>query len=168
MRPIYLLVAIVALILPLSVHAEHARIELKVIPHDPVTGAEGEAVTASADTDPPQGGLNKRPVAKVTAGQPLVLQFFLTNTYPHGVKKNVTVRYFVVREEKIGQKEVPSFKDGAVTDGKFKMPFKPACRVGAQVQFHIDKPGIYLLRVETQNTDSDHEHFSAIDIHVEK
>ena len=46
MRPIYLLVATVGLILPLSVHAEHARIELKVIPHDPVTGAEGEAVTA--------------------------------------------------------------------------------------------------------------------------
>ena len=64
-------------------------------------------------------------MAKVTAGQPLVLQFFLTNTYPHGVKKNVTVRDFVVREEKIGQKEVPSLKDGTVTDGNSRCHSSP-------------------------------------------
>ena len=28
--------------------------------------------------------------------------------------------------------------------------------------------GVYLLRVETLNTDSDHEHFSAIDVEVGK
>jgi hypothetical protein len=34
------------------------------------------------------------------------------------------------------------------------------------VALRINKPGIYLLRIETLNTDSDHEHFAAIDVEV--
>jgi hypothetical protein len=79
----------------------------------------------------------------------------------------VTVRFFVVREKKAGQKEVPDLHGGVVTQGNFQLDFKPNCRVGARVQFQLAEKGIYLLRVETQNTDSDHEHFSAIDIQAE-
>ena len=96
------------------------------------------------------------------------MQFFLTNTYPHGVKKDVSVRYFLVREEKARQKKVPALGKETVLKGEFKLNFKPQCRVGSRVLFHIDEPGIYLLRVETVNTDSDHEHFAAIDVQVEK
>ena len=120
------------------------------------------------DREPPAGGRNERPLAKVKAGEPLALQFFLTNTYPHGVKKDVTVRYYVVREGKRGQKGVPGLKQGTVTEGQFKMNFKPGCRVGSRVAFRVKEPGFYLLRVETLNTDSDHEHFSAIDVEVTK
>ncbi len=150
-----------------AAHAEHAKIELKVIHVSPQTGGEEDLATAAMDTDPPEGGRNPRPVAKVKAGEPLILQFFFTNTYPHGVKKNVGVRYYVVREDKLGQKPVPPLKK-TVVDGQFKMSFKPGCRIGSRVAFHIDEPGAYLLRVESVNTDSDHEHFSAIDIQVEK
>lgn len=168
MRLSCLLACLALIAWPLSARAEHARIELKLIHLDAASGAEGDAVTAQADTEPPAGGINKRPLAKVKAGEPLALQFFLTNTYPHGVKKNVTVRYYVVREQKLGQKRVPDLKAGAVTEGRFTMNFKPGCKVGSRVAFHIKEPGIYLLRVETLNTDSDHEHFSAIDVEVGK
>ncbi len=87
---------------PLAARAEHARIDLKLIHLDPGSGAEGDEVTAHADREPPAGGLNERPLATVKAGEPLALEFVLTNTYPHGVKKGVTVRYYVVREEKRG------------------------------------------------------------------
>ena len=30
----------------------------------------------------------------------------------------------------------------------------------------IDTPGVYLVRLETRNTQSDHEHFAAIDLIV--
>ncbi len=169
MKPILCLAAFLTLgLLPAAARAEHARIDLRVIPLDPETGAEGEAVSAAMDTDPPEGGHNKRPVARVKAGETLAMQYFLTNTYPHGVKKDVTVRYFLVREDKVGQKTVPALGKGTVLDGKFKLNFKPQCRVGLRVLFHIDEPVRYLLRVETVNTDSDHEHFSAIDVVVEK
>ena len=168
MKRLSWLAACVALAaLPLSARAEHARIDLNLSRVDADGGVVGDAVSAAADQEPPPGGYNERPVAKFKAGEPLALQFVLTNTYPHGVKKDVTVRYYVVREEKPGQKNVPDLKKGTVTEGKFTMNFKPKCRVGSRVLFSIKEAGVYLLRVETLNTDSDHEHFAAIDVQVE-
>ena len=37
----------------------------------------------------------------------------------------------------------------------------------ARVSFTLKEPGVYLLRVQTANTKSDHEHFSAIDLQAE-
>jgi hypothetical protein len=152
---------------PLPARTEHARIDLRVIRLDVKTGQNRDEVSAAADVEPPLGGLNPRPLFKVKAAEPLALQFVLTNTYPHGVKKGVTVRYFVAREAKLRQKTLPDLTRGVVTQGEFTMDFKPGCRVGARVLFTIKQPGAYLIRVETLNTDSDHEHFSAIDLQVE-
>lgn len=168
MKRLWLIACLALVACPLVVRAEHARIDLKLIRLEPARSGEEEVASAPVDQEPPLGGRNKRPLAKVKAGEELALQFVLTNTYPHGVKKDVTVRYFVVREQKPGQKNVPELTKGVVTEGTFKMNFKPGCRVGARVNFRIKEPGVYLLRVETHNTDSDHEHFSAIDIQADR
>ncbi|HEV3262790.1 MAG TPA: hypothetical protein VG013_38495 [Gemmataceae bacterium] len=147
------------------VSAEHANIELRFT-HGAKEGHAKVEEYDKADTDPPQGGIYPRPLFQAKANEPLVLQFFLTNKYPHGEKKNVIVRYFVVREEKPRQKTVPDLKKGTVTEGRFTLNFKPERRVGARVAFTIKEPGTYLLRVQTENTDSDHEHFSAVDLQV--
>jgi hypothetical protein len=152
---------------PLAARAEHASIELRVMRLDAQTNQTTDDVVARADQEPPLGGVNPRPLFKAKAGEPLVFQFMLTNTYPHGDKKDVRVHYFVVKEQKLRQKETPDPARGAVTQGRFTMTFKPKCRVGARVQFTVKEPGLYLLRVQTENTDSDHEHFSAIDLQVE-
>jgi hypothetical protein len=155
-----------ALCAPLA-WAEHATINLRIIRLAPPAGATEDEGSASADQEPPRGGHLPRPLFKVKVNEPLALQFVLTNTYPHGDHKNVIVRYFVVREAKERQKETPSLDEGVVVQGMYKMNFKPKCRVGARVQFTLREPGLYLLRVDTQNTQSDHEHFSAIDIRAE-
>jgi hypothetical protein len=142
-----------------AARAEHAAITLTV-------AGSGGRVEATADREPPLGGIRPRPQFTVHAGDPLVLQFNLTNIYPHGVKEGVIVRYFVARTQKIGQKELPELEHGAVTQGRVVVNQKPQSRVGARLQFHVDVPGIYLVRVETLNTESDHEHFSAIDLEV--
>ncbi len=158
-------VALLAWVMP--VWAEHASIDLKVLHFDPQTSALKDQVSASMDHDPPEGGSNPRPLLKVKAGDPLVLQFFFTNTYPHKDLKDATIRYFVVREEKANQKPLPDLTKDVVTDGQFTLNFKPQAKVGARVAFTIAKPGVYLIRVESVNTQSDHEHFSAIDLQVE-
>jgi hypothetical protein len=135
---------------------------------DAQTGKEKDEVSASVLQEPPAENVEQRPQFKAKAGEPLILQFILTNTYPHGEKKDVRVRYFVVRENKLKQKTVPDLREGVVTQGRFTLNYKPKCRVGARQSFTIKEPGSYLLRVQTENTDSDHEHFSAIDILVEK
>ncbi len=151
----------------LTVHAEHAAIALKVFRVETESGRTTEEVGAGADQEPPAGGVQLRPLFKVKAGEPLVLQFIYTNTYPHGVTKAVRIRYFIVRAEKVKQKTLPPLDEGVVTQGQFHLNFKPKCRVGARVAFTLRDPGVYLVRVDSFNTNSDHEHFSAIDLQVE-
>jgi hypothetical protein len=152
---------------PLAAWAEHANIELTVSRAEPAAGALKGDVSSSADSEPPAGGHIPRPLLKVKAGEPLVLQFFFTNTYPHGDLKGATVSYFIVREEKPRQANVPDRSRGVITQGRFTLNFKPKGRAGARVRFSIPAPGFYLVRVQSGNTQSDHEHFSAIDIQVE-
>src|SRR5262249_21660502 len=152
----------------LTARAEHAYIELRVMRLDADSGLSREEARAAVDTEPPAGGVHPRPLFKVKAGEPLVLQFIYTNAYPHGDTKNVRIRYFLARAEKVGQKTLPPLGDNVVTRGQFEMNFKPKCRVGARVAFTVREPGVYLLRVDSFNTNSDHEHFAAIDVQPEK
>jgi hypothetical protein len=161
------LLAVVVLAVPPVALAEHANIKLRIFRMDAETGKAREEADAAADEEPPAGGINPRPVFKARLNEPLVLQFILTNAYPHGELKDVTVRYFLVREDRAGQKTVPDITKGTVTQGQFKLNLKPKARVGARVAFTIRARGVYLLRVDTANTKSDHEHFSAIDVQVE-
>jgi hypothetical protein len=157
-----------------ALKAEHAEIDLRV-------SGQGKEATANADQEPPPGGRNDPPVLNVKVNKPIVLQFILTNTYPHRVLDHVTIRYYVVRVAKLGRKPAPSFRgsaspgekslplleEGVVTKGQVTMDFKPDCRVGTRLKFQIAEPGLYTARVETVNTQSDHEHFSAIDLAAE-
>lgn len=167
MRSDVMVAAIAFALLPLAASAEHAAINLRVLRVDAQSGKTTDEAKAAADEEPPAGGITPRPVFKAKVNEPLVLQFILTNIYPHGELKDVTVRYFVVRQDKIGQKKLPGLESGTITQGRFILNLKPKGRVGTRSAFTIPEPGAYLLRVQTTNTKSDHEHFSALDLLVE-
>ena len=141
--------------------AEHAKIELNL------SAAKGQQ-TAFVDQTPPPSGKNPRPVLKARAGETVSYQFVLTNVYPHKTLENVVVHFFVARQEKAGQKELPDLsREGDVAlEAAFDMDFKPGAKAGQRGRFQIDAPGVYLVRVETRQTQSDHEHFAAIDLVV--
>jgi hypothetical protein len=90
----------------------------------------------------------------------------MTNVYPHGMATQAGVHYFVVKEGQIGQKPVPPTTAGLVTEGTFTFDLKPQARIGARQQIVVHEPGVYLLRVESQRTQRDHEHFAAMDLQV--
>jgi hypothetical protein len=140
--------------------AEHAKIQLEV------ATPRGQA-TAFVDQTPPEWGKNPRPVLKAKIHEPIRIQYILTNVYPHKTLENVVVHFFVVRQKKSGQKEIPDLKGDVVLESAFDMDFKPGGKAGQRTTLKIDTPGAYLIRVETQKTQSDHEHFSAIDLVVE-
>ena len=139
--------------------AEHAKVQLEV-------SGRRDHVTAYVDQTPPEWGKNPRPVIQVRPGEPLKVQFLLTNVYPHKTLENVVVHFFIVRQEKPGQKEIPDLKGDVVLESAFEMDFKPGGKAGQRSKIRIDQPGVYLVRVETRNTHSDHEHFAAIDLVV--
>jgi hypothetical protein len=123
-------------------------------------------VTAHVDQTPPEWGKNPRPVLEVRANEPVKVNFLLTNVYPHKTLENVVVHFFVVRQEKAGQKEIPDLTGEVVLESAFEIDMKPGGKAGQRTTFRISEPGAYLVRVETRNTHSDHEHFAAIDLIV--
>ena len=162
MRPSLLFLAAAILWSPLSsvARAEHAKIELNVV------GRRGQ-VTAYVDQTPPEWGKNPRPVLKVRPNETVKIQCMLTNVYPHKTLENVVVHFFVVRKEKAGQKEIPDLKGEVVLESAFDMDFKPGGKAGQRTTLKIAEPGAYLIRVETRNTQSDHEHFAAVELIVD-
>lgn len=150
----------VLLLAPLA-GAEHFRIDLTV------KGTADEA-TAHSDTDPPPQGTQPRPVCHVTHGEEFTVQFFFSSNFPHDVQKNVTVRFFVAPEKEAGRKSPPDGSKPPVTKSTFVMDFKPDTgRVGLRQRLRIDQPGAYLVKVGSEHSDSDHEHFAAVDLVVD-
>ncbi len=143
--------------------AEHAKVTLDV-------SASGAQVTAYVDQTPPDHGKNPRPVIKAKVGEPIKIQWMLTNVYPHKTLEDVVVHFYVAREGSVGQKPTPdlSVEANVVLETAFEMDFKPGAKAGARNSFTIDRPGAYLVRVESRQTKSDHEHFAAVDLVIEE
>jgi hypothetical protein len=141
--------------------AEHAKINLDVV-------TPGGQQTAFVDQTPPASGKNPRPVIKAKVGEAIRVQWMFTNVYPHKTLENVVVHFFVAREEKAGQKDLPDLTgDAVVVESAFEMDFKPGSKAGQKHTLRLDRPGAYLVRVESRQTGSDHEHFAAIDLVIE-
>jgi len=148
------------LALSLSPIIEHAKVSLDV-------EAGGKKETAFVDQTPPEVGKNPRPVLKARVGETIKIQWTLTNVYPHKTLEDVLVHSYVVKQQKVGQKELPVIGDDVEMETAYRMDFKPGGKSGARCKLRIDTPGVYLIRVETRDTQSDHEHFAAIDLVVE-
>lgn len=144
---------------PALAWAEHAKITLEA-------STAREKVTANVDQTPPDWGKNPRPVLKARVGEPIRIQCVFTNAYPHKTLENVVVHLFIAREDKVGQHELPDLSGDVVTETAFEIDLKPGAKAGQRSTLSIDRPGVYLARIESRGTGSDHEHFAAIDIVV--
>ena len=80
--------------------------------------------------------------------------------------RNAGIRFYIVRERQLGQKAVPPLENLAA-EGSFTFNLKPAAKIGTKERVVISQPGFYLLRVESQRTQRDHEHFAAIDLEIQ-
>jgi hypothetical protein len=153
-------VPVMACVLTTCVRAEHAKINLEV-------ATARDQVTAFVDQTPPEWGKNPRPVLRAKVNEPIRINYLLTNVYPHKTLENVVVHFFIAPQKKVGQKELPNLKGDVVMESAFDMDFKPGSKAGQRSTLKITTPGVYLVRIETRNTQSDHEHFAAIDLVVE-
>ena len=143
-----------------SARAEHFDIKLTA------TAPNGTSKEAFADETPPIGGLNPRPVLRAKAGDTIAFQFIMTNVYEHESARNAGVRFYIVREQRAGQKAVPPLVN-LTAEGSFTFDLKPKAKIGGKERVVIAQPGIYLLRVESQRTQREHEHFAAIDLEIQ-
>ena len=152
--------SLLLVLLPCAARAEHFDIKLTA------TAPDGASKEAFADETPPIGGLNPRPVLRAKAGDTIAFQFIMTNVYEHESARNAGVRFYIVREQQAGQKAVPPLENLTV-EGSFTFNLKPKAKIGGKERVVLSQRGVYLLRVESQRTQREHEHFAAIDLEIQ-
>jgi hypothetical protein len=124
-------------------------------------------VRGQRDSEPPLGGAQTRPRVKARVGEALQIRWEMRNTSARTTLKEMVVHFFIVREEKAGQKETPDPRKGAVAENAFATDLAPGATTRGTLKIALDEPGAYLVRVESLYTQQDHEHFSAVDVEVE-
>ena len=157
--PAVLVVGWLALLAP--ARAEHFTIELKAKAGENSKTAKTDAV-ALGEKPKPRGILEAR------AGQDITVKWTLTCAAKKGEFKDVTVHFFVVKEEKVGQLAVPKLDKDVAAESALTMDFKPKDKSDGELTFKIETPGNYLLRLEALNGAGaeGHEHFAALDVVV--
>jgi len=142
--------------------ANHFTIDLRV-----EAGKAGK--TAHAET----AGIGARPkgrgVLDVQKGQRVRVKWVLRSAAAKEKAEDVVVHFFVVKEDRAGQRAVPKLTKDVTVETALTMDFKPKDKAQGELSFQIDKPGCYLLRLETigaaKGRDG-HEHFAALDLVV--
>jgi hypothetical protein len=133
-----------------------------------LTARSGKASeTAHAESAAARAKPQERHILRIKAGERITVQWKLSSTDPKATTKDVTVHFFVVREEKAGQQTVPKLDKNVVVESALTMDFGPKDKNESELSFTIDKPGCYLLRLETIGAlagPAGHEDFAALDV----
>jgi hypothetical protein len=151
-----------SLLFPGAARADHFAIDLKV---------SVRAGTKTAHADTAAIGVQPKPrgVVDVRAGEKIAVAWTLRSSDAKNTYNDVLVHFFVVREEKAGQQAVPPLDKSVAAESALTMDFKPGDRADATLEFTLESPGSYLLRLETIGAavgSDGHEHFAAMDLVV--
>jgi hypothetical protein len=143
-----------------AARADHFAVELEVKQKDVVKKAQADIAALGVKPKP-------RPSLEVKVGVPVTAKWTLSYTADKGKVKNVVVHFFVVKEEQAGQATIPRLDKDVWVETALTMDFGPKEKNQGDLTFTIDKPGVYLLRVETIGAAAGidgHEHFSSLDL----
>ncbi|MHB8522233.1 MAG: hypothetical protein ACYDH9_15950 [Limisphaerales bacterium] len=131
---------------------------------------EGATEKQDAETVPvrQQPRDSRRAVLHARVNEPLTVRW--TCVSPDGkAVPDVLVHFFVVREDRLNQAQVPDLKlDRVVVESALTMDFKDRDPAKANLSFKVDQPGTYLVRIEAQTPDATQltENFAALDLEV--
>jgi hypothetical protein len=142
--------------------ADNLTIDLKVKAGTTTKKAESEITAVGVKP-------KARSVLEATAGKTVSVTYSVTSTANKDTTKDVTVHFFVVKIDKVGQTTVPKLDKDVAAESALTMDFAPKDVAKGEMSLKIEKPGVYLLRVETIGAAvgvDGHEHFAAMDLVV--
>jgi hypothetical protein len=153
-----------SLLFPRSVRADDLAFAIDLEAKTPAVSKTAHADVVALGVKPKERG-----VLEAKAGQRVTVKWMLRNNDPKITFKDVTVHFFAVKEEKAGQLAVPKPDRDVPAESALSMDFKPKDANEGELSFTIDKPGVYLLRVETLDAaqgEDGREYFAALDLVV--
>jgi hypothetical protein len=110
-----------------------------------------------------------RKVLEAKAGQPITVRWTVRNAARTETFKDIVVHFFATKEEKADQQAVPKLDKDVAVETALTMDFKPADKTDGELIFSLEKPGCYLVRLETIGAvagSAGHEYFAAMDLIV--
>jgi hypothetical protein len=162
--PAFGLLVCAGLFIPTGARADDLAFAIDLDLKTPTAGKTAHADVVALGVKPKERG-----VLEAKAGQRLTVKWRLRNVDPKMTFKDVTVHFFAVKEEKAGQLAVPKLDRDVAAESALSMDFKPKDANEGELSFTIDKPGVYLLRVETLDAaqgEDGREYFAALDLVV--
>ncbi len=123
--------------------------------------------TAHAESAAPDFTPKDRGILEIKAGDRVTVKWKMSGTDPTAKIENITVHFFAVKEEMLGQKAKPKLDKGVVAESACTLDFGHGDKNEGELSFTIDDPGSYLFRVETIGAVAglaDHDDFAAIDV----
>jgi hypothetical protein len=161
-RILFPILAVVGSLLPGVVSGNDFEIGVTVTAGDSKVRTERTEETTLRPTEV------SRPTIAIAAQKTAGVSWHVENTGKADEFKDVLVHFFVVREDKPGQPEVPKLTENVTYEGALTMDFKPHEHADWQFDLKIDEPGSYLLRVETIGmlASHGHDHYAAMDLIV--
>jgi hypothetical protein len=143
MRPFACLIALVALVFGIQSTAASAAgfaVELKV-----TDGHTMQSARSGTPHDSRPGA--HRPSLEASVDRPITAEWTVTRIDP-AEAKDVLVHFYVVKLDRPGQAP-PSLEPAKVTiESALTMDFAKGKSSHAAMQFRVDGPGIYLVRIE--------------------
>ena len=109
----------------------------------------------------------ERPVLEVKAGDRVTVRWKMSGTDPKAKNEDVTVHFYAVKEEMVGQPAAPKLGKGVIAESALTMDFGPSDKNEGEMTFTIDQAGDYLFRLETIGAalgPAGHEDFAALDV----
>lgn len=143
-----------------SARADHFAIELEV--KDPKASHTAKTETAGLGVKP-----KPRAVLEVQAGDQVTVKWTLTSTASKDTIKDVLIHFYAVRISKAGDPPPPKLDKDVLLETASTMDFKPKDKSQGELTLKPEKPGVYLLRLETIGASAgtnDHEHFATLDL----
>jgi hypothetical protein len=111
----------------------------------------------------------RRKVLEMKAGQPVRVRWTLRRAAHQETLKDIVVHFFATKETMVGQQAVPKLDANVAVETALTMDFKPADKAESELIFTLEKPGCYLVRLETIGAiagSAGHEYFAAMDLIV--
>lgn len=144
-----------------AARADHFTIDLEVKAPKATKTVHAETLGLGVKAKP-------RTVLEIQAGDKISIKWTLASA-GKDVIKDVQVQFYAVKIPKPGDPP-PSPRDfdrDAVVQAALTMDFKPKDKTEGELSLQVDKPGTYLLRLETKGAavgSDDHEHFATLDL----
>ena len=141
--------------------ADHFTIDLEIKAPKANKTVHAEMLGLGVKTKP-------RVVLEIQAGDKITIKWALASA-AKDVIKDVQIQFYAVKIPKPGDPPPPprDFDKDAILQTALTMDFKPKDKTEGELSLQMDKPGSYLLRLETKGAavgPNDHEHFATLDV----